>query len=60
MPTVNDIARLLEMPALTTGGGQEVIGASHLVDAGPQHVSVLAADKYGQQYRVTKAAVVLV
>jgi len=60
MPTINDIALLLNVTVPAELSGREVTGVSALVDAGPEHLSVVAADRYVGDYKKTRASAVLV
>jgi UDP-3-O-[3-hydroxymyristoyl] glucosamine N-acyltransferase len=60
MPTINDIALLLNVAVPGDVGAREVTGVSTLVDAGPEHISVVVDDRYVREYKKTRAAAVLV
>lgn len=59
MPTLAELATLLNVPCPPGVGDRMVTGMSSLEAAGPSELSVLTADKYVRQYKVSRAGAVL-
>ncbi len=59
MPTLAELASLLNVPCPPTGGERVLTGVSSLEGAGPNELSVLAADKYVRQYKASNAGAIL-
>lgn len=59
MPTLAELADLLNVPCPPGVEDRVVVGMSSLDAAGPNELSVLTADKYVRQYKSTRAGAVL-
>jgi UDP-3-O-[3-hydroxymyristoyl] glucosamine N-acyltransferase len=60
MPTVAEIASLLNVPVRGGDGSREVSGVASLEDAKPSDISFLSSDAFLPQFDATDAAVVIV
>ena len=60
MPTLADIAQVLNCPVPTGAELQSITGLAILGEAGPEHLTFVGSDKYAPQLLTTKAAAAIV
>lgn len=60
MPTLSDIAGILDLPIRGGDPQAPINGVAGLNDAGPEDISLLSSDAYIRQFNTTRAAAVIV